>query len=129
MSDLPPDELIRRVTAAVRPDFPDWVLFVGGTYVILDEEAEKVAPRQGAIRRMKEFGPVAAGTPSADFSVMALSATDGWVVSGHGRGIYTYVHPSELRGAAPLDVEIGLLGRSKRHTDAEELEVVHINGS
>ena len=121
------EELIRRVRAAIHPAFPHWVLFTLGTHVILDAAAEQQAPEENAIRRLKEFGPVHAGSPAGDFSVVTLLDASGWVVSGHGRGIYTYVHPSEMESSAPTDLEVGLFGRSKRGRDAELLEVIHVN--
>lgn len=120
-------EIIEQAKLAINPRVPNWVLFAGGTYVIIEEEAELKAPREHAIERLKEFGPVAAGGPAGDFSVIRLNNTDGWVVSGHGYGIYTYVHPREL-SADPSQVEIGLYGRSKRHEDSQGLEVIHVNG-
>lgn len=56
---------------------------------------EKEIEEQG-VEKMKEFGPVHTGGPAGDFGITTLHKTQGWVVSGYGYGMYTYVHPSEL---------------------------------
>jgi len=81
---------------------------------------------------MKEFGPVHAGGPAGDFSITKLKLTEGWSISGHYYGMYTYVHPDELKAAGidtGKEVEIGLLGRSKRNRDGEECRIIHMNHS
>ncbi len=119
--------LIERVTLAVNPAFPRWVLFTHGTYVIIEDPM--VDPRDNALARLREFGPVLAGGPPGDFSVIGLSRTSGWAVSGYGHGIYTFVHPGELGADARTEVEIGLHGRGKRDLDARELRIIHVNGA
>jgi len=54
-----------------------------------------------------------------------LVSTKGWLVTGHGNGMYTYVHPQELR-SNPQDVEIGVYGRSKRRKDSEEMKIIYV---
>lgn len=48
-----------------------------------------------------------------------LVSIKGWLVTGHGCGMYTYVHPQELC-SNPHDIVIGIYGRSKSHKDSEE---------
>ncbi len=48
---------------------------------------------------------------------------------GYGYKMYTNVHPHELKNSNPDDVEIGIYGRSKRHKDSEELNIIHINAN
>jgi hypothetical protein len=101
-----------------------WVLFGNGTCVIpVPPEADLAAQ---ATELMKEWGQVQVGTPSADFSVIDLAHAPGWVVTCHHRDILTHVSPDEMPSASPSDVVIGLLGRSKRGRDAQELEIIHI---
>jgi hypothetical protein len=79
---------------------------------------------------MKEYGPVYAGSPAGDFSVTHLTKTDGWVVSGHYYGMYTYVNPEELgtKNIKKLtDVDIGVFGRHKRELDGKDCKIIHIN--
>ena len=116
--------LIGRVRLAIQPAFPRWVLFANGTYVIAEDE--DTDPSDHALAQMREFGPVHGGSPAGDFSVIKLKTTEGWSVSGHGYGMYTYVHPSELNSWRPSDVQIGLHGRRKRAADAEELRIVRV---
>lgn len=120
-------ELLNRVKLAINPAFSDWVLFKNGTYIIFDDADDDFDVSEAAVKSMKEFGPVSVGGPAGDFEVFYLDETEGWVVGGHGYGMYTYVHPSELASADPSDVEIGLLGRSKRDLDGKELEILHVN--
>ncbi|WP_217192959.1 hypothetical protein [Bernardetia litoralis] len=78
---------------------------------------------------MKEFGPVHAGGPAGDFNVISLNKTKGWVVSGHGYGMYTYVNPSELETNSPDDLTIGVFGRSKRNNDGQNPNIIYVNSS
>jgi hypothetical protein len=121
--------MIEHVKLAINPKFQDWVLFENGTYIIFDDISTIEDVKEEAIKLMKEFGPVSAGGPAGDFSVIHLNLTDGWLVSGHGYGMYTYVHPSELGNESPNDLEIGLYGRSKRDSDGQNPEIIHINSS
>ncbi len=117
---------LEHVKLAISLKFQDWVLFKNDTYIIFDDISTVENIRNEAIKLMQEFGPVFAGV-LGDFSVIHLNSTEGWLVSGHGYGMYTYVHPSELDSETPNDLEIGLLGRSKRNSDGENPEIVHVN--
>ncbi|MDW9378918.1 hypothetical protein [Chryseobacterium sp. JV558] len=119
--------MIEHVKLAINPKFQDWVLFENGTYIIFDDISTVEDVKEEAIKLMKEFGPVHAGGPAGDFNVIHLNLTEGWLVSGHGYGMYTYVHPSELDSESPNDLEIGLYGRSKRDSDGQNPEIIHIN--
>ncbi|BAP31977.1 uncharacterized protein CHSO_2940 [Chryseobacterium sp. StRB126] len=121
--------ILEHIKLAINPIFQDWVLFKNDTYIIFDDIATVENVQEEAIKLMKEFGPVFAGGSAGDFNVIHLNATEGWLVSGHGYGMYTYVHPLELDNESPNDLEIGLLGRSKRNLDGENPEIRHINSS
>lgn len=120
-------DLLKNVKLAINPKFQDWVLFKNGTYIVFDNADTIPDLENEAIKSMKEFGPVYAGGSAGDFGVTYLSKSEGWVVSGHGYGMYTYVHPNELNSEKPNDVEIGLFGRSKRNLDGENPVIIHIN--
>lgn len=119
--------VLEHVKLAINPVFQDWVLFKNDTYIIFDDINTVENVKEESIKLMKEFGPVFAGGPAGDFSIIHLNSTEGWLVSGHGYGMYTYVHPSELSSEYPNDMEIGLYGRSKRNLDGENPEIIHIN--
>ena len=121
------NELLERVKLAINPAFSDWVLFKNGTYIIVDDADSNFDVPANAVRAMREYGPVSVGGPAGDFEVFHLDETEGWVVGGHGYGMYTYVHPSELTATSPSDVEIGLLGRSKRDLDGADPTILHVN--
>ena len=120
-------KMLEHVKLAINPIFKDWVLFNNGTYIIFDNADTVSDIREEAIRQMKKFDPVHEGSPAGDFSVTHLNRTEGWVVSGHGYGMYTYVNPNELDSKAPTDVEIGLYGRYKRNKDGEKPIILHVN--
>jgi len=82
-----------------------------------------------AIALLKRWGPVRAGSPAGDFSVIALKDAPGWAVTCHHNDILTYVGPDEIEAASANDVAIGLLGRSKRDRDAHDLEILHIEAA
>lgn len=77
-----------------------------------------------AIQILRRQGIVTAGTPSGDFEVTKIPEINGWVVTGNYPGIMMYV--SEEEGKKKDDIEIGMIGRSKRELDAKELEIVRI---
>lgn len=74
---------------------------------------------------LREYVPVHAGTQAGDFGTIDLDAAAGWAVYGHHNDILTYVGPDEVEDGAD-DLVVGLLGRSKRDQDGEELAVVHV---
>lgn len=122
-------ELIENVKLAINPKFQDWVLFKNGTYIIFDDITKVKNINDDAMVMMKEFGPVFAGGPAGDFNTIHLTKTEGWIVSGHGYGMYTYVSPSEIQNESANDMEIGLLGRSKRDLDGKKPEIIYVNKS
>lgn len=75
---------------------------------------------------MKEFGPVYAGGPAGDFSTYVLPDNKGWLVGGHGYGMFTYVHPKEL-DEDPQSPLVGLLGRDKRDRVGRKPKIIHIH--
>ncbi|WP_080058748.1 hypothetical protein [Spirosoma aerolatum] len=123
---LSDEELIAHVRKAILPQFKDWVLFANGTYVIIEDSTIADKPKT-AIELMKKYGPIHVGSPAADFGVISLIHTEGWVVNGHYAAMYTYVHPSELGKEAPSDLEIGLKGRAKRDMDGKGPKVIYVN--
>ncbi len=78
-----------------------------------------------AVELMREWGPVHVGSPAGDFNVIALPDRLGWVVTCHHNDILTYVSSEEMEGE-PEDVVVGLYGRSKRHQDSHDLQVIHV---
>lgn len=117
------ESLIRTWRSIIRGEGKSWVLFANGTCVIpMEPEADLAAQAVGI---MREWGPVHAGSPAGDFSVVDLDGHPGWVVTCHHPDVLTYVGPEEV-GEDPAEVAVGLLGRSKRDQDAEELRVVHV---
>jgi hypothetical protein len=99
-----------------------FVLFENGTCVVLLDPGGDL-PAQ-AIALLKEWGPMHAGSPAGDFSVITPSQFPGWVVTSHRAEILTYVEPGAGDGRS--QVEIGLIGRSRRDADARTLNVVHV---
>ncbi|MDF2552434.1 MAG: hypothetical protein K0R77_1709 [Chryseobacterium sp.] len=122
-------ELIENVKLSISPKFQDWVLFKNGTYIIFDDITQVKNINDEAIAMMKEFGPVFAGGPAGDFNTIRLLKTEGWIVAGHGYGMYTYVSPTEIENKSPNDLEVGLFGRSKRDLDGKNPEIIFINKS
>jgi hypothetical protein len=54
--------------------------------------------------------------------VLFSNGTEGWVVGGHGYGMYTYVHPVKLAFDGPSD-----MSRLKWDLDGAELKILHMN--
>lgn len=119
--------LIENVKLAINPKFQDWVLFQNGSYIIFNNTDKIEDIRKEAIKIMSEYGPVHIGSPAGDFGVTTLKKAEGWSISGHYYGMYTYVHPSEINTATANENEIGLFGRSKRDLDGQNPIIVYIN--
>jgi hypothetical protein len=116
-------ELIEAWRNTINGPGKSWVLFESGTCVILMEpRADLVAQATDLLR---EYGPVGAGSSFGDFSTITLEDGRGWVVTCHHNDILTFVGPDET-GPDTQDVVVGLLGRSKRGHDAEQLRVLHV---
>jgi hypothetical protein len=76
---------------------------------------------------MKEYGPVYPGTSAGDMNIKSLVKPYGWLVSGHGPDVVTYVHPSELDSSDPDHILVGVYGRTKRDKDSKELRIIAVS--
>lgn len=121
------ENIIKNVKLAINPIYQDWVLFEHGTYIIFDNADTIPNIENKAIELIKKYGPIIIGTPSGDFNVISLNKTEGWTVSSHGYGIYTYVNPKELNFKNPKDYEVGLFGRNKRDLDGKSPIIIYTN--
>jgi hypothetical protein len=101
-----------------------WVLYKNGTCVKVKEIEGDLAAQANTM--MRQYGTVYPGSPAGDFSVITPKNFAGWVVGCHHPNILTYVAANEMEGKQISDVKVGLLGRSKRHRDAEEMRIIHI---
>ena len=112
-------ELIENIKLALNPKVSYWVLFSNGTVIIFDSLTKDENIKEKAIRYMKEFGPVWPSSEAADFGKWTwLAPKDGLLPGMVMKCILTFIlrnwHNSH-------DVEIGVIGRSKRHKDSEEI--------
>lgn len=114
-------EVWRRILVG---DGKAWALFQHGTCVIFPEARRSV--EEAAIALLREWGPVHAGTPAGDFSVIDIADHPGWVVTCHHPDILTYVAEDEMR-PEPSELSVGLVGRSQRDLDASVLNVVYVH--
>lgn len=116
-------ELIDAWRRIIVGDGKGWVVFEHGTSVIFTDPSGDLRERACAI--LREWGPVHAGSSSGDFSVIELRDAPGWVVTSHHRDVFTYISPADM-GDQASDLEVGLVGRSRRNLDAESLHVIHV---
>lgn len=100
-----------------------WVLFKNGTCVMLLKPEKDITMQ--AMNILKDHGSVVPGTPSGDFEVTRIPDIQGWIVTGFYPGIMTYVSEEEV-GRKNSDLEIGILGRTKRVLDAANSNVIHV---
>lgn len=117
-------QLVDLWRSIIRGDKKSWVMFEHGTCLILMQPEEDLAEQARSI--MAKWGPVAAGTPSADFNTLKLIDQPGWVVSGHHPDMLNYVSPAEVSDENAPSYVIGLIGRDHRDEDAHSLRIVHI---
>jgi hypothetical protein len=101
-----------------------FVLFRHGTLVVFDSLPEGVAQR--ALDIIAAEGPVIPGTPFGDFGTYELRPGQGILVTGHYPRMFTYVSPKQLPDPPPPMMAIGIYGRTMRHLDSEETEIVHV---
>jgi hypothetical protein len=119
-------ELLHHVRLSINTKFQNWVLFKNGTYIIFEQADEISNLERTALKLIKQFGPVYTER-SEDFDVTDLKNTEGWIVSGHGYGIYTYVSPQEIKSKKSDTTIIGLYGRGKRDLDGRNPIIIHTN--
>ena len=151
------DSLIETWRRIIIGEYKSWALFSNGTCVILAQPEVDLRRQavemmkaygpghagvghgrgdRGGVDQVaglgrgdgRRHGPVHAGAPAGDFSVITLDDDPGWVVTSHHPDILTYVSPDEV-AEQRNDLVIGLLGRSKRDLDAAELMVIHVEDS
>ena|SRR5688500_421875 len=101
-----------------------WVLFENGTCVVLMEPGDDLADQ--ATASLREYGPVYPGSSFGDFATIELEDGRGWLVTCHQNDILTYVGQDEVGPEHANDLVVGLLGRSRRGQDAEDLKVIHV---
>ena len=104
-----------------------WILFQNGTVVVIDDPPENIS--EAVISLMDRWGRKSPGMPTGNFTVFALGAVPGWVVTSHfisGFDILTYVSPKELADADPPADAVGHVGCEKRERDATARVIVHI---
>ena len=118
------DSLIELWRKIIIGDDKSWVLFKHGTCVIIMVPEDDLVVQATAL--MKQWGPVHAGSPAGDFSTITLDDGLDWVVTSHHNDIFTCVTSEEIGPVGATDLVVGLLGRSKRDQDAQELEVLHV---
>lgn len=102
-----------------------WVLFENGTVVFLPSAQPDSDLSLAAQDILREHGPVHIGSPSGDFDPIELENNLGWIVSFDHPDILTLVAPDEIEADAS-EIQVGLLGRSKRGEDAQTPHVVHV---
>lgn len=112
-------ELLREIVVSDA----SWVLFSHGTTVFLPECEGDLA--DAAIALLREHGPVHVGSPAGDFAVIEFDNGIGWGVTFDHPDLLALVIPSEI-GAQPEEIVIGVMGRTKRESDAEKLEIAHV---
>ena len=122
------DPLVETWRQIIVGDEKSWVLFKHGTCVVLVEPGDDLAGQAVAV--LREFGPVQAGSPAADFGTIALEEATGWVVTGHHPEVLTYVSPDEVTEVTQdddnLNLAVGLTGRAKRDQDSRDLTITHV---
>ncbi len=106
------------------PEVNRWAIFKYGTIVLCHEEDKD--PHEHALEVLREWGPIAAGTPLGDFNVGLAGVVPGWVVQYAHEDIGTYVSPDELEESEHDPISIGLYGRAKRHEDFLSLKIIHV---
>lgn len=118
------DKLIETWRGIINGPDKSWVLFANGTCVVLMEPQDDLAAQATVL--LREWGPIHAGSSFGDFGTITLDEGMGWVVTCHHNDILTFVGPDEFTPDNAEDLAVGLLGRSQRGQDAEELCVIHV---
>lgn len=121
---MDPAKLVAAWRDVINGPDKSWVVFENGTCVVLTDPTGDLAEQ--AVSTLREHGPVHPGSSFGDFGTITLDDGRGWVVTCHHNDILTYVAPDEVTADRADDLIVGLLGRSKRGQDAEELRVVHV---
>ncbi|MHB9858340.1 hypothetical protein [Streptomyces sp. YIM S03343] len=99
-----------------------WVLFEHGTCVVVEDPVGDLAEHATGI--LRQYGPVQVASPAGDFRVLELNNGEGWLVTGHHPDVVTFVPIGDCDDQSHLAV--GILGRTRRGQDGDELRVVHV---
>ncbi len=113
------------MAAVLVGDGKSFVVFEGGTVVVIADAEGDADLSARAVTIMEQYGSVVAGGPAGDFETVRLTEERGWAITSHHPDLLTLVLPDEVTAGTP-SVEIGLLGRSKRHQDSLDLQIVHV---
>jgi len=116
--------LVETWRTIIQDEGKSWVLFENGTCLILSEPQENLTEQ--ALKIMGEWGPVNVASAAGSFKVTKLQDKSGWIVTGHYPDMLNYVGPEDLRKGNSSDLIIGLLGRGKRESDAQSLNIIHV---
>jgi len=112
-------EVVKNISNSSKKKF--WVAFNNCTFILHENSIDL---NMKSIETMKHYGKVFAGAAAGDFTVHKLNDDEGYIVSGHCEGMYTYVNPKEKKIIGLEDLGIGLYGRMKRDIDANELNII-----
>ena len=102
-----------------------FVLFEHGTCVIFDQSSDDIELQAKEI--LHKWGRVHVGSPAGDFNVLTLRDGSGWLITSHNPNVVSYVGSFEVTAPGEQDLHAGLLGRSKRDLDANELSVLYVH--
>jgi hypothetical protein len=122
-------KLIHTIKKQIKPDFPHWVLFREGSYVIFTDEQPHTTEelRIWALEEMQRALELLSTVYTYKEDIIPVSDPKGWVVPAMLRGIYTFVGLDEFQQLDPSDIAIWVKGRNKQILDSQKLEIIYIN--
>lgn len=122
-------QLIAAVKRQISPQYPHWVLFKGGSYVIFTDDPPKNDEElnKWAVEEMLQSVNSLSTVYTYQEDIIPTSSPKGWIVPAVLRGIYTFVPISDFDYSSPSDLAIWVKGRNKLIEDSKAMEIIHIN--
>lgn len=101
-----------------------WVIFAHGTCVFFTTPPKQLEDLTAeAYKLLEQYGPVAPGAGTSDFSVFQPDGVTGWIVTSQHPDLLTFVFPEEVLGLS--EFAMGVHGRRKRAVDAANPKMIH----
>lgn len=126
---LTPAQLAAQVSQAVNPIYPNWILLANGSYIVFDDPSEMPNLVEESLTLLEQHRPKTVEDGYWMYSISNLVNIEGWSVYGNGYGIYTYVHPSELKEANPAMTTVAAFAKAKRALDEATPQVIYVHTS
>lgn len=116
--------LIKTLQAIISPHYNHWVLFQNDSFIVFKKKPQDMEDR--ALELIRYYGCQRKGGTNSDYEATPIEGQDAWLVRCYYKGIFTYVHNTEVKAHAPIKTAVSIKGLEKRRLDGETPVIVHL---